>query len=111
MDNANPFPGLRPFETSESTFFFGRKAQVKELLGKLRTMHFLAVLGPSGSGKSSLVKAGVLAALQRGLLAEGGGWDIVQLQPGSEPLNALKTAVARFVQITNPASKLMPPSA
>ncbi len=110
MGDVNPFPGLRPFEPADAPFFFGRKAQVKELLGKLRSMHFLAVLGPSGSGKSSLVKAGVLAALERGFLAESGGWDIVQLQPGSDPLNALKTAVDGRVEVTDAARKLMPPS-
>ena len=56
----NPFPGLRPFDTSLSHLFFGREQQVEWLLDLLRRQHFLTVLGPSGSGKSSLVRGGVV---------------------------------------------------
>ena len=56
----NPFPGLRPFEMEDKFLFFGREEQVGELLARLRKSQFLAVLGPSGSGKSSLVRAGLL---------------------------------------------------
>ena len=59
----NPFPGLRPFGIEEDYLFFGREEQATELLGLLREHRFLAVVGTSGSGKSSLVRAGVLPAL------------------------------------------------
>lgn len=55
-----PYPGLRPFETDENFLFFGRDGQSNELLRRLRSKRFLAVVGPSGSGKSSLVRAGLL---------------------------------------------------
>ncbi len=56
----NPFPGLRPFETEEYNLFFGREGQSDELLARLGRTRFLAVVGTSGSGKSSLVRAGLL---------------------------------------------------
>ena len=56
-----PYPGLRSFERHESRIFFGREEQVDELLLRLKSHHFLAVLGASGSGKSSLVKAWAIA--------------------------------------------------
>lgn len=72
--NGPPFPapyvGLRPFERHESLLFFGREEQVDQLLDKLGEIHFLAVLGLSGSGKSSLVRAGLLPALEAGGLAQ-----------------------------------------
>jgi len=63
----NPYPGLRPFEPSESNLFFGRDLQVLELEERLRQKRFLAVVGVSGSGKSSLVRAGLIPSLQRGI--------------------------------------------
>jgi hypothetical protein len=53
-----PFPGLRPFEPWQAEIFFGREAHTKRLFEILGSQHFLAVIGPSGSGKSSLVRAG-----------------------------------------------------
>jgi ABC-type transport system involved in cytochrome bd biosynthesis fused ATPase/permease subunit len=68
----NPFPGLRPFIFDEDYLFFGREDQVKELLRRLRQTRFLAVVGTSGSGKSSLVQAGLLPALHGHLMAPAG---------------------------------------
>jgi excinuclease UvrABC ATPase subunit len=59
----NPFVGLRPFENDESLLFFGRQAQTLELLQRLHNHHFVAVVGSSGSGKSSLIRAGLIPAL------------------------------------------------
>ena len=67
---AGPFPGLRPYEAEEAAFFFGRDAQVGELIGRLQRSCFLAVVGTSGSGKSSLVRAGLLPALPDGRFAQ-----------------------------------------
>jgi hypothetical protein len=63
---ANPFPGLRPFRESEAHLFFGRRAHVEEVLAELARSRFVAVMGASASGKSSLVYAGVLPALRSG---------------------------------------------
>ncbi|MDP2236804.1 MAG: hypothetical protein Q8J88_10255 [Bacteroidales bacterium] len=60
---ANPFPGIRSYETNESHHFFGRELQVKELIVKLSETRFLAIVGSSGCGKSSLIKAGLIPEL------------------------------------------------
>jgi hypothetical protein len=91
---ANPFPGLRPFKVTESDLFFGRKREVRELLSRLQRNRFLAVVGTSGCGKSSLIQAGLLAALRDGFLATGGaGWRIASLRPGDAPLLRLAEAL------------------
>ncbi|MEI2711033.1 MAG: hypothetical protein V9E96_18750 [Chitinophagaceae bacterium] len=64
----NPFPGLRSFEEDEDVLFFGREKQVDELMKKLRMVKFLAVIGSSGSGKSSLVKSGLIPSLHSGFI-------------------------------------------
>ncbi|HKH48564.1 MAG TPA: TIR domain-containing protein [Thermoanaerobaculia bacterium] len=90
----NPFPGLRPFETNESELFFGRHDQVRELLGLMRRNRFLAVVGASGCGKSSLIRAGLLAALRDGFLVESGAeWRIAVMRPGDTPIHCLAQAL------------------
>ncbi len=91
---ANPFPGLRPFEAGENHLFFGRDGQSDELLGRLRRSRFLAVVGTSGSGKSSLVRAGLLPALHGGfMIAAGSDWRVALFRPGDEPTNNLAVAL------------------
>jgi tetratricopeptide (TPR) repeat protein len=91
----NPFPGLRPFETDEYRLFFGREGQSDALIARLQHSHFLAVVGTSGSGKSSLVRAGLLPALRGGLMAgAGSGWRIAIMRPGSDPIGNLASALA-----------------
>ncbi|MGH8591180.1 MAG: ATP-binding protein, partial [Gammaproteobacteria bacterium] len=86
----HPYPGLRPFKREESDIFFGREQHVDQLLEKLRQHHFLAVVGTSGCGKSSLVKAGMLPALEAGFLAQAGAhWYVADLRPGHRPMWAL----------------------
>ncbi len=93
-DLFNPFPGLRPFDIEEDYLFFGREQQTAELLKLLRDKRFLSVIGTSGSGKSSLVRAGLLPELQGGALNEAGSnWEIVVLRPGGDPLHNLAAAV------------------
>ena len=85
-----PFPGLRAFERHESRIFFGRQQQIDDLLTRLKQRHFIAVLGASGSGKSSLVKAGVLPSLAKGYMGNAGTqWSIATMKPGIEPFNRL----------------------
>lgn len=90
----NPFPGLRPFETEENELFFGRDGQSDEILSKLRTARFVAVVGTSGSGKSSLVRAGVLPALLSGHMTNAGSsWRVVVFRPGESPIANLAAAL------------------
>lgn len=91
---ANPFPGLRPFESTETHLFFGRDGQSEELLRRLKRTRFLAVVGTSGSGKSSLVRAGLLPALQGGLMASAGSdWRIAIFRPGVDPIGNFARAL------------------
>jgi WD40 repeat protein len=91
----NPYPGLRPFRRDEAHLFFGREAALALMLERLREQHFLAVTGPSGCGKSSLVRAGLLHALELGDLGRAHeNWRMVVLRPGDSPLNSLAKALA-----------------
>jgi formylglycine-generating enzyme required for sulfatase activity len=91
---AEPFPGLRPFESDEEAIFRGRQKQADELLRRLAGHRFLAVVGTSGSGKSSLVKAGLLPALDRGYLAgTTSRWRIAVMRPGMAPIDNLSDAL------------------
>ena len=95
----NPYRGLRPFTEADAANFFGREALVQELLATLSDgsdlERFLAVVGPSGSGKSSLVKAGLLPALRRGGLPGSDSWFIVDMTPGSHPWEEVEAALRR----------------
>ncbi len=84
-----PYRGLQPFDEEHAAFFFGRDDDVERLVEKLEAAPFLAVLGPSGSGKSSLVRAGLLPALRRGALPGSAQWPIYTFVPGAHPLVAL----------------------
>ena len=74
-----PFVGLRPFDKADAHLFFGRDTQVDDLLSRLRTQRFVVVMGTSGSGKSSLVRAGVMPRLRRAGADDGAyaAWVIV----------------------------------
>ena len=92
----NPYPGLRPFESTENHLFFGRDGQSNELLRRLRQTRFLAVVGSSGSGKSSLVRAGLLPDLQSGMMAGGSTqWRIALFRPAGNPIYSLAAALCR----------------
>ena len=90
----DPFPGLRPFESDEEPIFRGRQQHANELLRRLAEHRFLAVVGTSGSGKSSLVRAGLLPALDRGYLAgTTSRWRIAVMRPGMAPIENLARAL------------------
>ena len=92
----NPFPGLRPFRSDEHHLFFGREDQTTALLQLLRTNRFLAVVGTSGSGKSSLVRAGMIAELHGGTMTHAGStWEVMILRPGGSPIENLARAIDR----------------
>jgi WD40 repeat protein len=94
-NHKNPFPGLRPFAEDEEYLFFGRESQVDAMVDKLAATRFLAVIGTSGSGKSSLVNCGLRPALHSGLMARAGTvWRMAQFRPGSDPMRAMAGALA-----------------
>jgi tetratricopeptide (TPR) repeat protein len=85
-----PYPGLRAFRREETDLFFGREDCTHAMVDRLAATHFLAVLGSSGTGKSSLVRTGLLDALELGLMAKAGSrWKIVDFRPGGSPLKNL----------------------
>ncbi|HEY4641843.1 MAG TPA: AAA family ATPase, partial [Thermoanaerobaculia bacterium] len=92
---SNPFPGLRPFEPDEDYLFFGRERQTDELLRRLRTTRFLSILGTSGSGKSSLVRSGLIPSLYGGgMTVAGSRWRVAIMRPGDDPLANLAAALS-----------------
>jgi energy-coupling factor transporter ATP-binding protein EcfA2 len=80
-----PYPGLRPFEAEDQAVFFGREAQIGAMLRQLEDHRFVAVVGSSGSGKSSLVRAGLLPAVKEGFLLSSAAWATLILRPGHQP--------------------------
>ena len=102
----NPYKGLRAFTGDDATDFFGRDTLIAELIGKVKEMlapeqpgmhaaRMLAVLGPSGSGKSSAVMAGLLPRLQQGALPGSEHWVYLKpMKPGTHPVEALTLTLA-----------------
>ena len=90
-----PYPGLRPFDYSDRAFYFGREDQIFSLFRMLEYSRFIAVVGSSGSGKSSLVRAGLLPMLESESTRAGGRtWRFAAMQPGNAPLARLADAIA-----------------
>ncbi|MEX2457506.1 MAG: hypothetical protein WD770_00795 [Actinomycetota bacterium] len=101
----NPYKGLRPFEEGDAPDFFGREELTQQLVERLGQTRFLAVVGPSGSGKSSVVRAGLIPALRGGALPGSKDWPIVDMLPGPRPLDELEAALLRVA--VNPPNSLM----
>jgi DNA-binding SARP family transcriptional activator len=89
----NPYKGLRAFEELDAADFFGREALIDRLVVRLgevvRAAGLLVIVGPSGSGKSSVVRAGLIPALRAGALPGSDGWRVVSMFPGSRPFEEL----------------------
>jgi WD40 repeat protein len=92
-DGPCPYVGLAAFEEADARYFFGRENYVQRVLERLRSSRLVAVVGPSGSGKSSLVRAGVLPQVRAGALPGSDEWPVRVLRPGSDPLVALAASV------------------
>ncbi|MEW6288214.1 MAG: AAA family ATPase, partial [Thermodesulfobacteriota bacterium] len=91
----NPYVGLRPYESEDSLYYFGRSEQTKNLLSLLHQHRFVAVVGSSGCGKSSLVRAGLISHLEAGFLVqERDQWQIATMKPGESPLHNLIATIA-----------------
>ncbi len=107
VEARNPFKGLRPFLEADAADFFGREALTEQLVRAMseRGPRFLAVVGPSGSGKSSLVRAGLVPAVRSGALPSSERWFVVEMLPGAHPFEELEGALLRVA--VNPPASLM----
>ena len=95
MPTVCPFLGLATFDAAHAEYFFGRERLVAELVARLVGSPLLAVVGPSGSGKSSAVRAGLLPALASGVLPGSDQWSQALMRPGAHPLAALERALPK----------------
>jgi WD40 repeat protein len=91
-----PFKGLAAFDVADAGYFFGRERLIAELVAKLVGVPLVGVVGPSGSGKSSLVRAGLLPALAAGVLPGSDAWPQLLVRPGEHPLRVLRGAQAEL---------------
>jgi len=93
VEDVCPYRGLQPFREEHAEYFFGREGLTDQLLDRLRTGNFLAVIGASGSGKSSVVRAGLAHKLQRGQAISGSDrWQIRLMTPTEHPFKSLANA-------------------
>jgi WD40 repeat protein/DNA-binding SARP family transcriptional activator len=91
----NPYKGLQAFAETDAEDFYGRDSLVAELAAALGNNRLVAVVGPSGIGKSSVVKAGLVPALRRGALPGSDRWVISDMYPGTYPFEELSAALLR----------------
>ncbi len=109
VELANPYKGLRPFDEADAPDFFGREALVERLVARLSETvegsRFLGVVGPSGSGKSSVVRAGLVPALRKGAIHGSEAWFFVDMSPGALPFEELEAALRRIA--VNPPGSLL----
>src|SRR5271166_2064659 len=109
FEGACPYRGLEIFDVDHAPFFFGREALTEWLIVKLRASpsgqenRFLAILGASGSGKSSLARAGLIPAIKRGELVGSCEWPVVIFKPGRDPIESLAVALAGLDGATRPS--------
>ncbi len=90
-----PYMGLQAFEQEDAQFFYGRETLTQQLVSELNRRAFLAVVGASGSGKSSVVRAGLIAQLKQGVQLPGSdSWWVESFRPGARPLHALSCRLA-----------------
>ena len=106
LEGECPYLGLKTFQPEDAPLFFGRTAKVQELIDRLRNNfgtpkeeRFLALIGASGSGKSSLALAGLIPSLQRGELPASAKWPPVRCRPGTRPWENLQIALSTNNQI------------
>jgi len=93
--NGSPFCGLSPFDPSHSSLFFGREAAIASIISKIRTSRFLLIVGASGTGKSSLLRAGLVPRLARpGVVPDIDHWRVSVLAPSTDPFLDLAEALA-----------------
>lgn len=94
-NDRSPFPGLRAFTEEDADIFFGRTREIDQLVQQVRENRFVAVVGASGSGKSSLVAAGLIPRLRENAITGSKDWKIVRFVPGDDPFINMVDAVIR----------------
>ncbi|WP_414617520.1 hypothetical protein [Dyadobacter sp. 32] len=99
---SNPFPGLRSYEYEDHSLFFGRDSHIIELKNKLLDGRFLALIGSSGSGKSSLIKAGLIPSLENSLDTRT-EWKVVVFRPGASPVKSFVLALKAGLRMEDPS--------
>ena len=100
LQTVNPYRSLRYFREEDAPFFFGRSAFIDKLADAVQSHSFVGVVGASGSGKSSLVRAGLIPCLRQGLGRHV--WEVVTLVPGDRPLRALAVALSPLLEPETP---------
>lgn len=98
-DLQNPYKGLLAFQISDSADFYGRDELVQQLITRMKEENplarFLSIIGPSGSGKSSVVKAGLIPALWKGAISGSENWFVAEMIPGAYPVSELAITLTR----------------
>lgn len=107
FDGRCPYIGLSSFDESNVQWFFGRETLISELVERLKSSQAIFVAGASGSGKSSLVKAGLIHALKTEALPHSDNWLYEVIKPGRAPLEALARAAASFTKTTNARDEIL----
>ena len=96
IQTANPFKGLRAFHEDDSSSFFGRDRLVADIIRRLDSgISLIGLVGPSGSGKSSVARAGVIPALRKGAIDGSDRWVFAHMVPGAHPFAELEAALLR----------------
>jgi hypothetical protein len=111
LEGQRPYRGLEPFDVEHAPFFFGREALTSWLLSRLNAgtaspldarPRFLALVGPSGIGKSSLARAGLLASIKQGAFPDSQNWSVAVCRPGTEPVSSLARAMREISLLPDP---------
>jgi WD40 repeat protein len=97
-----PYKGLARYEVADAPFFYGRERLVATLVARIGVDRFVGIIGASGSGKSSLVRAGLLPSLAAGALPGSGAWPMCICTPGEHPLRSLAEALSPLVGVPGP---------
>lgn len=99
----NPFKGLEAFQQRDAAYFFGREDVIQRALNRMRRTRFLAVVGASGSGKSSIVRAGIIPQIRNGALPGSDTFPVLIFTPGANPLESFATRLHPLIAANYPA--------